>query len=378
MSERLSELRQRIDEVDGRLLELLGERGRLVLEVGALKHATNAPVWRPEREAQILRRLAERNPGPLPDVAIAAVWREVISGCRELERRLRVAYLGPAGTFSEQAVLAQFGQGVEAVACVSIDEVFRATEAGTADFGVVPVENSSEGAVNRSLDLFLQSPLKICGEVSVPVRHHLLTHSGTMQGVTRICAHAQALAQCTGWLNRNYPTLERVPVSSNAEGARLAALEPHTAGIAGDGALGRYEVRVVAQSIQDDPLNRTRFAVIGNHLCGASGEDQTSLILSVPDRAGAVHALIEPLSRHGVSMKRFESRPARQGNWEYYFYIDLLGHEADASVAAALAEIRAHAAFFKSLGSYPREVNLTSGRSPSPIATQTPSTSPAP
>ncbi len=378
MSERLSELRQRIDEVDGRLLELLGERGRLVLEVGALKHATNAPVWRPEREAQILRRLAERNPGPLPDVAIAAVWREVISGCRELERRLRVAYLGPAGTFSEQAVLAQFGQGVEAVACVSIDEVFRATEAGTADFGVVPVENSSEGAVNRSLDLFLQSPLKICGEVSVPVRHHLLTHSGTMQGVTRICAHAQALAQCTGWLNRNYPTLERVPVSSNAEGARLAALEPHTAGIAGDGALGRYEVRVVAQSIQDDPLNRTRFAVIGNHLCGASGEDQTSLILSVPDRAGAVHALIEPLSRHGVSMKRFESRPARQGNWEYYFYIDLLGHEADASVAAALAEIRAHAAFFKSLGSYPREVNLTSGRSPSPIAPQTPSNSPAP
>ena len=378
MSERLSDLRQRIDEVDGRLLELLGERGRLVLEVGALKHATNAPVWRPEREAQILRRLAERNPGPLPDVAIAAVWREVISGCRELERRLRVAFLGPVGTFSEQAVLAQFGQGVETVPCVSIDEVFRATEAGTADFGVVPVENSSEGAVNRSLDLFLQSPLKICGEVSVPVRHHLLTHSGTMQGVTRICAHAQALAQCTGWLNRNYPTLERVPVSSNAEGARLAALEPHTAGIAGDGALGRYEVRVVAQSIQDDPLNRTRFAVIGNHLCGASGEDQTSLILSVPDRAGAVHALIEPLSRHGVSMKRFESRPARQGNWEYYFYIDLLGHEADASVAAALAEIRAHAAFFKSLGSYPREVNLTSGRSPSPIATQPPSTSPAP
>jgi chorismate mutase/prephenate dehydratase len=345
MSDRLSELRQRIDEVDGQLLDLLGERGRLVLEVGAYKHATNAPVWRPEREAQILRRLAERNPGPLP---------------------------------SEQAVLAQFGQGVEPVACVSIDEVFRATEAGTADFGVVPVENSSEGAVNRSLDLFLQSPLKICGEVSVPVRHHLLTHSGTMVGVTRICAHAQALAQCTGWLNRHYPMLERVPVSSNAEGARLAAIEPHTAGIAGDGALGRYEVQVVAQSIQDDPLNRTRFAVIGSHLCGASGEDQTSLILSVPDRAGAVHALIEPLSRHGVSMKRFESRPARQGNWEYYFYIDLLGHETDASVAAALADIRAHAAFFKSLGSYPREVNLTSGRSPSPIATQTSSTSPAP
>lgn len=377
MSDRLSELRQRIDDVDGRLLDLLGERGRLVLEVGALKHATNAPVWRPEREAQILRRLAERNPGPLPDAAIAAVWREVISGCRELERRLRVAYLGPVGTFSEQAVLAQFGQGVEAVPCLSIDEVFRATEAGTADFGVVPVENSSEGAVNRSLDLFLQSPLKICGEVSVPVRHHLLTRNGSMDGVTRICAHAQALAQCTGWLNRNYPNLERVPVSSNAEGARLAALEAQTAGIAGDGALGRYEVQVVAQSIQDDPLNRTRFAVIGNHVCGPSGSDQTSLILSVPDRAGAVHALIEPLSRHGVSMKRFESRPARQGNWEYYFYIDLLGHDTDPSVSAALTEIRAHAAYFKSLGSYPREVSLTSGRRPEAGVSPSTSSSPA-
>lgn len=378
MTDRLSELRQRIDDVDGRLLELLSERGRLVQQVGAFKHATQAPVWRPEREAQILRRLAERNPGPLPDAALAAIWREVISACRELERRLRVAYLGPVGTFSEQAVLAQFGSGVEPLACVSIDEVFRATEAGTADFGVVPVENSSEGAVNRSLDLFLQSPLKICGEVSVPVRHHLLTGSGSMQGVTRICAHAQALAQCTGWLNRNYPNLERVPVSSNAEGARLAALEPHTAGIAGDGALGRYDVQVVAQSIQDDPLNRTRFAVIGNHLCGPSGTDQTSLILSVPDRAGAVHALIEPLSRHGVSMKRFESRPARQGNWEYYFYIDLLGHEADAPVAAALADIRAHAAYFKSLGSYPREVRLSATRQPDVLPPSSTSPPPAP
>jgi len=378
MTDPLSDLRQRIDGVDGRLLELLSERGRLVQEVGAFKHATQAPVWRPEREAQIFRRLAERNPGPLPDAALAAIWREVISACRELERRLRVAYLGPVGTFSEQAVLAQFGHGVDPVACASIDEVFRATEADTADFGVVPVENSSEGAVNRSLDLFLQSPLKICGEVSVPVRHHLLTRSGTMEGVTRICAHAQALAQCTGWLNRNYPNLERVPVSSNAEGARLAAQESQTAGIAGDGALGRYEVQVVAQSIQDDPLNRTRFAVIGNHVCGSSGADQTSLILSVPDRAGAVHALIEPLSRHGVSMKRFESRPARQGNWEYYFYIDLLGHEADAPVAAALSEIREHAAYFKSLGSYPREMNLSDARRPDVAALPSTSLPPAP
>lgn len=359
MTDRLSELRTLIDEVDHRLLALLSERGSLVLEVGALKHIENAPVLRPEREAQILRRLAAHNSGPLADGAIAAIWREVISACRELERRLRVGYLGPEGTFSEQAVLAQFGHGVDAVPCASIDEVFRSAEAGTVDFGVVPVENSTEGAVNRSLDLFLQSPLRVCGEVSIPIKHNLLSATGSMHGVTRVCAHAQALAQCTGWLNRNHPTIERVPVSSNAEGARLAAIEPQTAGIAGDGVFGRYEVRVVAQGIQDDPLNRTRFAVVGQHACGVSGEDQTSLILSVPDHAGAVHALIEPLARHGVSMKRFESRPARQGGWQYYFYIDLLGHEQDPPLAAALAEIRAHAAFFKLLGSYPRELALS-------------------
>jgi chorismate mutase / prephenate dehydratase len=216
------------------------------------------------------------------------------------------------------------------------------------------VENSSEGAVNRSLDLFLQSPLKICGEVSVPVRHNLLSADGTMEGITRICAHAQALAQCAGWLNRHHPGIERVPVSSNAEGARLASIEPRTAAIAGDAALGRYDVRVVAEAIQDDPFNRTRFAVIGNHECAPSGDDQTSLILSVPDRAGAVHELIEPLARHGVSMKRFESRPARQGSWEYYFYIDVIGHQLDPAVAPALAEIRSHSAYYKSLGAYPR------------------------
>jgi chorismate mutase / prephenate dehydratase len=354
MTDRLDELRRLIDDVDGRMLALLGERARLVQEVGELKHSENSPVYRPERESQILQRLRQRNPGPLPGDAVAAIWREVISACRELERRLRVGFLGPVGTFSELAVLRHFGSSVEPVACATIDEVFRAAEAGTVDFGVVPVENSSEGAVNRSLDLFLQSPLKICGEVSVPVRHNLLSADGTMEGITRICAHAQALAQCAGWLNRHYPGIERVPVSSNAEGARFASIESHTAAIAGDAAIGRYDVQVVAEAIQDDPLNRTRFVVIGNHECAPSGDDQTSLILSVPDRAGAVHELIEPLARHGVSMKRFESRPARQGSWEYYFYIDVIGHQLDPAVAPALAEIRSHSAYYKSLGSYPR------------------------
>jgi chorismate mutase/prephenate dehydratase len=354
VDERLAELRRSIDAVDAQIVELISRRAGFAREVGEVKKLVDAPVYRPEREAQIFAKLRSINPGPLPNASIEAVYREIISACRELERRMRVAYLGPAGTFSEQALYRHFGSGVEPIACPSIDEVFRATEAGSTDFGIVPVENSTEGAVNRSLDLFLQTPLRICGEVSVPVRHNLLTRSGSMDGVRRICAHAQALAQCVGWLDRSFPGIERVPVSSNAEGARLASVEEHTAAIAGDAAASRYGLEAVAGGIQDDPLNRTRFAIVGHYDCGPSGNDQTSLILSVPDRAGAVYALIEPLARHGVSMKRFESRPARSGQWEYYFYIDILGHRDDAAVAAALAEIRTHAAFSKVVGSYPR------------------------
>jgi len=354
VEQRLGALREKIDALDAQIVELLNRRASCALEVGEVKREVAAPVFRPEREAQVIARLRALSRGPLGGAAIESVYREVISACRELERRMRVAYLGPPGTFSEQALLAYFGAAVDPVACPSIDEVFRTVEAGGADFGVVPVENSSEGAVNRSLDLFLQTPLRICGEISVPVRHNLLTASGVMDGVERICAHAQALAQCMGWLDRNHPGIERVPVASNAEGARLASLEPRTAAVAGDVAAARYGLKTVAAGIQDDPHNRTRFAIIGHYDCAPSGDDQTSMILSVPDRAGAVHSLIEPLARHGVSMKRFESRPARQGTWEYYFYIDIIGHQRDPAVAAALAELRAQAAYCKVVGSYPR------------------------
>ena len=352
--QKLADLRRDIDAVDAAIVDLLNRRATLAGQVGEVKKLSDAPVYRPEREAQIMARLRADHPGPLPVGALEAIYREIVSACRELERRLRVAYLGPPGTFSEQALIKHFGSSVDPLPCHSIDEVFRATEAGTADFGVVPVENSSEGAVNRSLDLLLQSALQISGEVSVPVRHNLLAQGGSLDGIKRICAHAQALAQCLGWLDRNAPGIERVPVASNAEGARLASIEATTAGIASDVAATRYGLPMVAQAIQDDPNNRTRFAVIGHYECGASGEDQTSLILSVPDRAGAVHALIEPLARHGVSMKRFESRPARQGTWEYYFYIDVIGHQRDAQVAAALTELKDKAAFYKVVGSYPR------------------------
>lgn len=350
----LTALRERIDAVDAQLLGLLQQRASLAKEVGEVKARTQAPVYRPEREAAILRRLRDTDAGPLNGAALQSIWREVVSACREVERRMRIAYLGPPGTFSEQAVLGHFGSGIEPIACASIDEVFRAAEAGTADFGVVPVENSTEGAVNRTLDLFLESPLRVSGEVSVPVEHCLMNLAGDLDRIERVLAHPQALAQCAGWLSAHLPRAERVPVASNAEGARLAAADPAAAAIAAAGAAARYGLEVVRRAIQDVAGNRTRFAVIGRYECSPSGADQTTLILSVPDEAGAVHRLIEPLARHDVSMKRFESRPARQSRWEYYFYIDLIGHVDDPPVAAALVELKRNAAFYKVVGAYPR------------------------
>jgi chorismate mutase/prephenate dehydratase len=352
---RLALLRERIDAIDAQLLALLQERARAAGAIGEVKREADAPVWRPEREAQVLDRLADAAAaGPLGAPAVRAIWREVMSACREIERRLRVAYLGPEGTFSEQAAQAHFGGGVDLLPCPSFDEVFRAAEAGSADVGIVPVENSTEGAVNRSLDLLLTTPLSICGELSMPIAHHVLAQGATLSGIARVCAHQQALAQCAGWLDRHLPGVPREAVASNAEGARIASLDPAAAALASERAAQRWGLQAIARNVQDDPHNRTRFVVLGRLECAPSGADQTSLILSVPDRAGAVHALIEPLARHGVSMKRFESRPARQGSWEYYFYIDLVGHRDDPQVARALAELRANAAFFKLVGSYPR------------------------
>jgi chorismate mutase/prephenate dehydratase len=276
-----------------------------------------------------------------------------MSACRALEKRVTVAYLGPAGTYSEQAVWQQFGQAVEGLPCVSIDEIFRSVEAGTAEFGVVPVENSTEGAVNRTLDLLMRTTLSISGEVALAVQHSLMTRTGTMDGIRSICAHSQALAQCQAWLNEHYPQLERRAVASNGEAARLAAEEVGVAAIAGDMAARRYGLAIAHAHIQDDPHNRTRFFVIGTLQPGPSGRDQTSLLLSVPNKSGAVYELLAPLARHGVSMTRFESRPARTGRWEYFFFVDIEGHAEDIKVAEALAELQTQAAFFKLLGSYP-------------------------
>lgn len=354
MSEqKLQPLREKIDAIDAQLIDLLNQRARLAQEVGHVKAETDAPVFRPEREAQVLQKVADRNAGPLLCVDLQAIFREVMSACRALEKRISVAYLGPEGTFSEQAVFHQFGHAVLGSPCASIDQVFRDVEADTAHFGVVPIENSSEGVINRTLDLLLQTTLTISAEISIPIRHSLMTKSGKMDGVTRICAHPQALAQCDAWLKQNYPNIVSDVVSSNAQAALMAGESAIVAAIASDIAAQTYALQIVAAHIQDDPHNRTRFAVIGRLQTLPSGRDQTSIVLSVPNQPGAVYKLLAPLAQHGVSMTRFESRPARMGAWDYYFYVDIEGHAQDAKVVQALQELKANAAFYKLLGSYP-------------------------
>jgi chorismate mutase / prephenate dehydratase len=354
MSDKLEELRQQIDEIDRELLRLFNERARLAQTVGTAKKAAGeAVLFRPEREAQILARRQAENTGPLPNAAIAQLYRELMSACMALEAPLTIAYLGPEGTFSQAAALKAFGSSVKTLACNTIDEVFRTVEARQADYAVVPVENSTEGAVGRTLDLMLVTPLSACGEVQLEVHQNVMSRAASLAGIVRVYSHSQSLAQCNGWLNAQLPRAERIPVASNAEAAKRAAADPEAAAIAGEMAARIYDVPVLARHIEDDPNNRTRFLVIGAQTVPPSGHDQTSLVMSAPNRPGAVHALLAPFAKHGVSMTRFESRPSRMGRWEYYFFVDLQGHEKDSQVAAALVELRELAPFVKLLGSYP-------------------------
>lgn len=353
----LPELRMEIDALDRELLAALNRRAALAGEVGEIKRVEGSVVYRPEREAQVIAQLQALNSGPLKAENISHIWREVMSACRSLEAAQRVAVLGPAGTFCEQAALEFFGSSVELIYCATFDQVFHATAAGSAQFGVVGVENSTEGPVTRSLDLLLQTPANIIGEVSLMVRHHLLRKSPSLEGIDVVAAHPQALAQCQEWLTKHLPDAQRKPVSSNAEGARLASENPSWAGLSGERAASLFGLHIAAHAIQDDAYNRTRFCIIALPETipapQPSGSDCTSLIVSVPNKPGAVHDLLVPLKKHGVSMTRFESRPARTGQWEYYFYIDLQGHALQPHVAAALAELRTLCAYFKLLGSYP-------------------------
>jgi chorismate mutase/prephenate dehydratase len=350
-------LREQIDALDAELLALMNRRAGIARAIGELKKADGSPAFRPDREAAVIDGLKAKNAGPLPVDSVAPIWREIMSACRALETPTRVAYLGPAGTFSELAALGYFGSSIVKVPCANADEVFHATSAGAADFGVVPVENSSEGVVTRSLDLFLTTPLVIVGETSLYVRHNLLRRTDSTEGIVAVCAHPQALAQCHVWLSHHLPNAERRPVASNAEGARLASLDPTLAGIASERAASEFGLHLVAPAIQDDAHNRTRFAIVAHPAAHpqprATGHDCISLVVSVPNRPGAVHDMLVPLKKHGVSMTRFESRPARSGQWEYYFYVDLQGHPDQPEVAAALQELREVSSFFKLLGVYP-------------------------
>ena len=357
MAKTLPELRTLIDAVDQELLNILNRRAALANEVGEIKRVEGSAIFRPEREAQVINGLQQSNRGPLKGESVALIWREIMSACRALEAPQRVAYLGPAGTFSEEAALRFFGASISHVPCANFDEVFHATSAGAAEFGVIPVENSTEGVVTRSLDLLLNSPLHIVGEISLLIRHNLLRTSASLDGIDVVLAHPQALAQCQQWLHTHLPKAERRAVSSNAEGARLAAGHPNWAGIASERAGSEFGLHTAALAIQDEAFNRTRFVVVCLPATmpapQATGKDCTSLVVSVPNRPGAVHDMLVPLKAHGVSMTRFESRPARSGQWEYYFYIDLQGHPSQPHVASALNDLQSLCAYYKVLGTYP-------------------------
>jgi chorismate mutase / prephenate dehydratase len=357
----ISAIRGQIDSVDEQLHALINRRAELARAAGISKHASGHLVdfYRPEREAEVLRMALARNRnGALRDEEILRLFREIMSACLAQEKPLKVAYLGPEGTYAQSAVLKHFGHSVRALSLASIDEVFQEVQAGNADFGVVPVENSTEGTVNNTLDRFLATSLHICGEVELRVQHNLMARDKDLKNVQRICAHPQALGQCRGWLDENLPGIDRVPVSSNAEGARRARDEKGTAAIAGAVAAEIYGLEILAQGIEDQADNTTRFLVLGRKTLRPSGADKTTILLSASETSGsgALFRLLEPLAKNNVNLTRIESRPSRRKKWDYVFFIDLIGHAEDAHVARALAQLKQRASLFRVLGSYPQAI----------------------
>ena len=356
--QKLQAIRQRIDALDKELQALLNERASLAQEVARVKleAGDDALFYRPEREAQVLRAVKERNEGPLPAEEVARLFREVMSACLALERPMTIAYLGPEGTFSHEAALKHFGHSMVGTPMPALDEVFREVEAGSADYAVVPVENSTEGAVNYTLDLMLATPLRICGEVELRIHDHLMSKASELSGIKRVYSHGQSLAQCREWLDSNLVGAERIAVSSNAEAAHLALEDNEAAAIAGISAAEIYDLPVLARNIEDKPDNTTRFLILGHCEVPPSGEDKTALLVSVHNKPGALSQLLEPLARNGISMSRIESRPSRQGMWDYVFFLEIDGHQSDECVAQALKELESEASLYKILGSFPKAV----------------------
>ncbi|MFB4203598.1 P-protein [wastewater metagenome] len=355
-TDRLQQVRERIDSIDDEILRLINARAEAAGEVARIKRESGEPgdFYRPSREVSVLKRLRAANPGPLPDGDVLRLFRELMSSCLALQQPLSVAYLGPEGTYTQEAALKHFGHGMRAMSQEGIDAVFREVEAGNADYGVVPVENSTEGVVSHTLDRFLTSHLKIVGEVELPVRHNLVSRVEDLAAILRVYSHQQGLAQCRAWLDLHLPQAERIPVSSTAEAARLAASAPGAAAVASDAAAERYELEVLFPNIQDGAVNTTRFLILGNTTPPATGEDKTSVVVSRPNQPGGLAGLLAPLARYGLNMSRIESRPSRQGVWEYVFFIDVLGHAEDPTLKRALGEMEQLASLIKVLGSYPR------------------------
>jgi chorismate mutase/prephenate dehydratase len=356
LNPQLAEVRARIDAIDRQIQALIAERAEFALQVGKAKGKLAAAVdyYRPEREAQVLRMVVDRNEGPLSDEVLVHVFREIMSACLAQQEPLKIGYLGPEGTFSQQAVLKHFGRSAHGMPMVSIEEVFNEVESGSADFGVVPVENSGQGTIQITLDMFLTSNLKICGEVELRVHQFLLSRSGRIEDIERIYSHPQSFAQTQAWLRGNLPKVEKIPVSSNAEAARRARNSDDSAAIAGESAGLIYGLKkVIMGSIEDHADNTTRFLVIGRSIFPPSGHDRTSVLVFIKDQPGALFNVLSPFAKHGISMNRIESRPSHQAKWEYGFFIDLAGHVEDEAMKKALAELETHAAQVKVLGSYP-------------------------
>lgn len=351
----LSDVRVHIDGIDLQIQALIAERARWARQVGKAKGPLKAAVdyYRPEREAQVLRQVLDRNDGPLSDEVLLRLFREIMSACLAQQEPLKVGYLGPEGTFSQQALHKHFGHSAKGLPLASIEEVFQEVEAGNADFGVVPVENSGQGTIQSTLDMFLTSPLKICGEVELSVHQHLMSRTGRLEDIERVYSHPMSLSQCKAWLRQHLPHAEKIAVASNAEAARRARTADDAAAIAGESAGHVYGLKVVAGPIQDRQDNTTRFLVLGRELFSPSGHDRTSLLVYVRDQPGALYNLLSPFALHGVSMNRIESRPSHAGRWQYAFFIDVSGHVADDAVGRALSELGEYAADVKVLGSYP-------------------------
>lgn len=354
-AEKLVKVRQQIDSLDQQIQSLITQRANWAQQVRAAKGDLKAAVeyYRPERESQILRRVLDRNEGPLSNEVLLRLFREIMSACLAQQEPLKVGYLGPEGTFSQQALHKHFGHSAQSLPLASIEEVFQEIESGHADFGVVPVENSGQGTIQSTLDMFLTSKLKICGEVELRVHQHLLSRTGRMEDIERVYSHPQSLAQCKAWLRQHLPHAEKIPVSSNAEAARRARVADDCAAIAGETAGYVYGLKVIAGPIEDRQDNTTRFLVIGREFFTPSGHDRTSLLVYVRDQPGALYNVLSPFAKYGVSMNRIESRPAHSGRWQYVFFIDVSGHIDDENVSSAMSELGDYAADVQVLGSYP-------------------------